>query len=248
MALSWYLRYGVPRQKAPEYFLRLSQEALVTRSLHPHLHCTISTPTALPYASIYELFSGAVTAAHQYCSGHSKLKSFARLQITGFRIEPAREPTQIVKGRSVMKRFIRIGAIMDVNAFRPKPGSELSGALPRQVTVGNLFFPIFSGSVPAYKLALHITHTFRDSENHGFRVCGFSDIQGRRSAPFCDGGLTAMARGFRLSARLRWSGEQALQIELQLSELLLHVNDSALEPGLLFLPQCGIYGWFLFHC
>ena len=162
MALSWYLRYGVPRQKAPEDFLRLSQEALVTRSLHPHLHCTISTPTALPYASIYELFSGAVTAAHQYCSGHSKLKSFARLQITGFRIEPAREPTQIVKGRSVMKRFIRIGAIMDVNAFRPKPGSELGGAVPRQVTVGNLFFPIFSGSVPAYKLALHITHRFWD--------------------------------------------------------------------------------------
>jgi AsmA protein len=68
-----------------------------------------------------------------------------------------------------MKRAIRIGAIVvgiiivilialpflvDVNAFRPKLESELSTALGRQVTVGNLSLSLFSGSVSADNISI----------------------------------------------------------------------------------------------
>jgi AsmA protein len=68
-----------------------------------------------------------------------------------------------------MKRAIRIGAIVvgviivilialpflvDVNAFRPKLESELSSALGRQVTVGNLSLSLFSGSVSADNISI----------------------------------------------------------------------------------------------
>ena len=68
-----------------------------------------------------------------------------------------------------MKRAIRIGAIVvgiiivvllilplliNVNAFRPKLESELSTALGRQVTVGNLSLSIFSGSVSADNISI----------------------------------------------------------------------------------------------
>ena len=44
--------------------------------------------------------------------------------------------------------------VVDVNAFRPKIESELSVALGRQVSVGNLHLSIFSGSVSADDLAI----------------------------------------------------------------------------------------------
>lgn len=68
-----------------------------------------------------------------------------------------------------MKRAIRIGAIVlavlivivlvlpfvvDVNAFRPRLESELTTALGRQVTVGNLSLSILSGSVSADNIAI----------------------------------------------------------------------------------------------
>src|SRR5271167_3619239 len=68
-----------------------------------------------------------------------------------------------------MKRAIRIIAIVvgiliviavalpflvDVNSFRPKLESELTGALGRQVTVGNLSLSIFSGSVSADNISV----------------------------------------------------------------------------------------------
>src|SRR5574337_19454 len=68
-----------------------------------------------------------------------------------------------------MKRAIRIGAIVvgiiiavllilplliNVNACRPKLESELSTALGRQVTVGNLSLSIFSGSVSADNISI----------------------------------------------------------------------------------------------
>jgi AsmA protein len=44
--------------------------------------------------------------------------------------------------------------VVDVNAFRPKIESELSVALGRQVSVGNLHLSIFSGSISADDLAI----------------------------------------------------------------------------------------------
>jgi AsmA protein len=44
--------------------------------------------------------------------------------------------------------------VVDVNAFRPKIESELSAALGRQVSVGNLHLSIWSGSVSADDLAI----------------------------------------------------------------------------------------------
>ena len=68
-----------------------------------------------------------------------------------------------------MKRLLKIGAIaaallfvilialpflINVNSFRPKIESEMTTALGRQVTVGNLSLSILSGSVVAHDIAV----------------------------------------------------------------------------------------------
>src|ERR1700691_564438 len=72
-------------------------------------------------------------------------------------------------GSEVVKRILKIGAIaaavllvvliavpflINVNSFRPKIESEMTTALGRQVTVGNLSLSILSGSVVAHNIAI----------------------------------------------------------------------------------------------
>jgi AsmA protein len=72
-------------------------------------------------------------------------------------------------GTKDMKRILKIGAIafailllilialpllINVNSFRPKIESELTTALGRQVTMGNLSLSILSGSVVAHNIAI----------------------------------------------------------------------------------------------
>lgn len=76
-----------------------------------------------------------------------------------------------------MKRGLKIAAIViaavvvilivvpffiDANTFRPKLEAELTGALGRQVTVGNLSLSLWSGSVSADKIAIADDPTFSD--------------------------------------------------------------------------------------
>src|ERR1700691_6442527 len=72
-------------------------------------------------------------------------------------------------GSEVVKRILKIGAIaaallfvilialpflINVNSFRPKIEAEMTTALGRQVTVGNLSLSILSGSVVAHDIAV----------------------------------------------------------------------------------------------
>src|ERR1700688_1932865 len=50
--------------------------------------------------------------------------------------------------------LIALPLLINVNSFRPKIESELTSALGRQVTVGNLSLSIFSSSVVADNIAI----------------------------------------------------------------------------------------------
>src|SRR5262245_25685589 len=50
--------------------------------------------------------------------------------------------------------LVALPFLIDVNSFRPKLESELSGALGRQVSVGNLSLSIFAGSIAAQDISI----------------------------------------------------------------------------------------------
>src|SRR6185437_15990600 len=59
--------------------------------------------------------------------------------------------------------LVALPFVINANQFRPKLQSELSGALGRQVSVGNLSLSIFSGGVSAKDLSIADDPSFSHS-------------------------------------------------------------------------------------